>query len=377
MRIIFICGSLEPGKDGVGDYTQRLASGLTLHSHQCVIIALMDKFISDKIEEERRIENSDIRIIRLPFKNGYKLNCKEAGNRVNSFNPDWISLQYVPFAFHSKGLPFGLARSLSKLGKGVRWHVMVHELWVGMDQEASLKFIYWGWVQKQLIKSLLTKLKPAVIHTQSNLYIKMLEKIGFKANHLPLFGNIPVVFNAIKNDFKYPALNHIHQTISFVVFGNIHHSAPIELFANEARLYKINSGLNVVLKTIGRCGTEQTHWEKTWREAGLTIEILGEQPEDIISQVLSMASFGISTTPASLIEKSGTVAAMREHGLAVLCVSRSWHPRGFQELQLPEGVIQYKEGELKEFITAHPHKNNSTNISDISRQMTNSLQFAY
>lgn len=377
MRIIFLCGSLEPGRDGVGDYTRRLAATLIKQGCQVVLISLRDNSVHQFTTTSQNCGYEFVPVFRLPATMNSTTRFTKIKECVSLFNPDWISLQYVPFAFHPKGLPFGLARSLNTLGKGIRWHIMVHELWVGMDQEASLKFIYWGWLQKQLIKSLLTKLKPAVTHTQSNLYIKMLEKIGIKADHLPLFGNIPVVFNASENNFKYGVSNGAHKTVSFVVFGNIHHSAPIELFANEARLYKINSGVNVVLKTIGRCGTEQTHWEKTWREAGLTIEILGEQPEDIISQVLSMASFGISTTPASLIEKSGTVAAMREHGLAVLCVSRSWHPRGFQELQLPEGVIQYKEGELKEFITAHPHKNNSTNISDISRQMTNSLQFAY
>lgn len=377
MRIIFLCGSLEPGRDGVGDYTRRLAATLIKQGCQVVMISLRDNSVHQFTTTSQNCGYEFVPVFRLPATMNSTTRFTKIKECVSLFNPDWISLQYVPFAFHPKGLPFGLARSLNTLGKGIRWHIMVHELWVGMDQEASLKFIYWGWLQKQLIKSLLTKLKPAVTHTQSNLYIKMLEKIGIKADHLPLFGNIPVVFNASENNFKYGVSNGAHKTVSFVVFGNIHHSAPIELFANEARLYKINSGVNVVLKTIGRCGTEQTHWEKTWREAGLTIEILGEQPEDIISQVLSMASFGISTTPASLIEKSGTVAAMREHGLAVLCVSRSWHPRGFQELQLPEGVIQYKEGELKEFITAHPHKNNSTNISDISRQMTNSLQFAY
>ena len=377
MRIIFLCGSLEPGRDGVGDYTRRLAATLIKQGCQVVMISLRDNSVHQFTTTSQNCGYEFVPVFRLPATMNANTRFTKIKECVSLFNPDWISLQYVPFAFHPKGLHFGLARSLNTLGKGIRWHIMVHELWVGMDQEASLKFIYWGWLQKQLIKSLLTKLKPAVTHTQSNLYIKMLEKIGIKADHLPLFGNIPNVFNASKNNFKYGVSNGAHKTVSFVVFGNIHHSAPIELFANEARLYKINSGVNVVLKTIGRCGTEQTHWEKTWRAAGLTIEILGEQPEDIISQVLSMASFGISTTPASLIEKSGTVAAMREHGLAVLCVSRSWHPRGFQELQLPEGVIQYKEGELKEFITAHPHKNNSTNISDISRQMTNSLQLAY
>lgn len=377
MRIIFLCGSLEPGRDGVGDYTRRLAATLIKQGCQVVMISLRDNSVHQFTTTSQNCGYEFVPVFRLPATMNSTTRFTKIKECVSLFNPDWISLQYVPFAFHPKGLPFGLARSLNTLGKGIRWHIMVHELWVGMDQEASLKFIYWGWLQKQLIKSLLTKLKPAVIHTQSNLYIKMLEKIGFKANHLPLFGNIPLVLYTPKNDIKYDVSNDSHKTVSFVVFGNIHHSAPIELFANEVRLYKINSGVNVVLKMIGRCGVEQPYWEKTWKEAGLTIEVSGEQPEATISEVLSTASFGISTTPASLIEKSGALAAMREHGLPVLCVSRSWHPRGFKELQLPEGIIQYKEGELNQFISTHSHKDNFTNISYITQQMIHSLQLAF
>ena len=31
MKIVFICGCLEPGKDGVGDYTRRLSAELIDH----------------------------------------------------------------------------------------------------------------------------------------------------------------------------------------------------------------------------------------------------------------------------------------------------------------------------------------------------------
>jgi len=376
MKIVLVCGSLEPGKDGVGDYTRRLSGSLINQGWQVMLISLYDSYVHDFSEGFQDSSHGIVSVLRCPAIMKSKIKVTKIKELILIFKPTWISLQFVPFAFHSKGLPFGLAGCLNKFSKGLRLHVMVHELWVGMDKEASRKLIYWGWFQKQLIKSLLSKLKPAVIHTQSNLYIKMLGKIGFKANHLPLFGNIPVVFNATKNELQYTELNDT-KTLSFVVFGNLHHSAPIDLFANEARLYKIASGINVVLKMIGRCGAEQPNWEKTWREADLTIEVLGEQPEEVISEVLSTASFGISTTPASLIEKSGTVAAMREHELTVLCISRSWHPRGFEELQLPVGIVQYKEGELKEFITAHSQKDNYTNISDITRQMTYSLQLAF
>ena len=38
MKITFICGSLNPGQDGVGDYTRRLAAQLALDGHECQLI---------------------------------------------------------------------------------------------------------------------------------------------------------------------------------------------------------------------------------------------------------------------------------------------------------------------------------------------------
>jgi hypothetical protein len=47
----------------------------------------------------------------------------------------------------------------------------------------------------------------------------------------------------------------------------------------------------------------------------------GELPTDLISSCLQSADFGVATSPLSLIGKSGSVAAMLEHGLPVV-VSR-------------------------------------------------------
>lgn len=369
MKIIFLCGSLEPGRDGVGDYTRRLAGSLIIQGWDVTLISLYDSYVKEFSEATQDSGNGLISVLRCPAIINMKIKIVKIRKLISEFKPIWISLQYVPFSFNTKGLHFGLARCLNSLDKKIRWHIMFHELWVGMDEGSSLKMIYWGSLQKTMIKKLITKLKPIVIHTHSNLYIKMLEKLGFKAYHLPLFGNIPVVSKVKENDLIDGKHHSTQKVISFVVFGNIHHGAPIDAFANEAMLYKINNGINIVLIMIGRCGTEQAHWERTWRKAGLPVEVLGEQTQGIISNVLSRASFGISTTPAILIEKSGTVAAMREHGLNILCISRPWQPRGFPKLNLPEGITQYKEGKLQELIKVGYQKDKLNIISTITRQM--------
>ncbi|MEO6221211.1 MAG: hypothetical protein ABIO81_12335 [Ginsengibacter sp.] len=367
MRIVFLCGSLEPGCDGVGDYTRRLSGELIGRGYKVGIIALRDKFTMEEFDGEQESDGIEIPVLRLPSEWLSIKRFKHAGIWVDDFNPEWLSLQFVPFAFHPQGLSFKINKALKRLGKGRRWHIMAHELWVGMDKEASLKFVFWGWLQRQLIKSLFTKLKPRIIHTQSNLYSKMLEKIGIDAKILPLFGNIPLTSNQhIKED-------DIRKKISFVVFGGIHSGAPVKELVNELKLYSISNGIEIFMRIAGRNGREQLLWENQCKEVDLPLQISGQESPQSISYLLSNSSFGISTTPAFLIDKSGSVAAMREHSLKILCVSRDWNPRGIKGIKLPAGVMQYRPGELEQFIKWDYRSCNSFNISDVTNQFDTDL----
>src|ERR1022692_2576923 len=55
------------------------------------------------------------------------------------FNPNWVSLQFVPFGFHPKGLPFGLPRHLMSIIGSRPLHWMFHELWVLWNFPLSLR----------------------------------------------------------------------------------------------------------------------------------------------------------------------------------------------------------------------------------------------
>lgn len=367
MKIVFLCGSLEFGKDGVGDYTRRLAGELTSRGHKIGIIALNDKYVSEDIYRVEQLDSFAISVLRIPAKLPFRKRFLRASLWVGDFNPQWLSIQFVPFAFHPQGLSFKLNKALKKLGKGREWHIMIHELWVGMDKEATLKFKVWGWCQKQLIKSLFINLKPKIIHTQSSLYSKMLVKIGISAKILPLYGNIPITSN------RHIQESDVKRKKSCIVFGGIHSGAPITELCNELKLYTRSTGTEILIKIIGRCGKEQLQWEREFEKAGLPLQILGEQSPQSISKVLSNSSFGISTTPAFLIDKSGSVAAMLEHGLRILCVSRAWHPRGISNISLPEGVFQYRPGEFEQFINCNSKSFRCHNVSDVTDQFVNNL----
>ncbi|MEO6731460.1 MAG: hypothetical protein ABIN01_09605 [Ferruginibacter sp.] len=371
IKIIFLCGSLETGRDGVGDYTRILACELIKKGHNAGIIALNDSYLSEELNTVLNFDTIDLPVLRLPAQWPSTKRFQRAGLWMEAFNPDWISLQFVPFAFHSKGLALRMAKQLLKLGNGRHWHIMVHELWVGMDEKAPRKFIYLGWLQRQLIKYLFFKLRPVVIHTQANLYLKLLDKIGIKAQYLPLFGNISLT--PVSTGENYLPTGNLPSLKSLVLFGGIHFGAPVSQLVKDLAAYSKENNVQVSLTIIGRCGAEQDRWVAEWKSAGLFVQVLGEQESERVSAELNKANVGIATTPAALIDKSGSVAAMIEHGLPVLCVSKEWKPRGINHFKLPPGVMVYKQGNPQTIFSIKKMPGNPTHISTITDQFVNNL----
>lgn len=343
MRIIFLCSSLEPGKDGVGDFTRKLASELILQGSICNIVALMDKFVSEETEEWQMFINVSIQVLRLPFKNGYKNNCTITKNWLGIKEPDWISIQYVPFGFQNKGLPLFLGRCFKKLTQDIRVHIMFHELWVGMNQESSFKLKTWGYLQKKIIYNFIINIKPSIISTQSQLYRYQLYLLGFRANLLPLFSNIPFIKNT--NSLKKS------NVIRFVVFGNIHYGSPVGAFVKDLKDYLLKTKQNAEINFVGKCGNELDIWKKNFNEFEIVTKDWGIQDVVTISNIMQAANFGIVATPYILIEKSGSYAAMLEHQLPVIILSRQWSVKGYAKNALQYGTYEYQQSnKLDQFL---------------------------
>ena len=371
MRIVFLCGSLEPGKDGVGDYTRRLAAALIKQGHYAAAVALNDKHVNTSLPGMQDIEGISLPVLRLPAGlNGTQV-FDAAIAWIDAFDPNWLSLQFVPFAFHPKGLASQLSSLLLRLGKKRKWHIMVHELWVGMDKKAAKKQVLWGLLQRRLIRSLFARLQPAVIHTQSLLYQAQLSKLGIHPDYLPLFSNIP----AMGKRYIHPGQNGMEKpaAVSMVLFGTILAGAPIEDFAVEAAAYGLKNGIPVSLTMVGRVGGGQERWVNACKAAGLTVSLLGEQPAERISAVLANATIGISTTAMALADKSGAVAAMHEHGIPVLCVSAVWQPRGINHLMLPPGILEYRVGNLETCLESKINFSRVNTVSSVALALTEKL----
>ena len=341
MRIIFVCGSLEPGKDGVGDYTGRLASQLVKSGHEVRIVAINDKFSKQIVNDSYTIENEQFKVLRLPVALADTEKFEFAKKYVLEFDPEWLSLQYVSFSFHPKGLPVGIGKKLRQLGEGRKWHIMFHELWVGMELGVSKKELIWGRLQRIFIYSLIKTLKPKAVQTHTLLYLMQLEKLGVKTEYFPLFGNIPVTGREVEKNNK--------DKLFVVLFGGIHPGAPVKDIATEIAACSKLLNQKICIVFAGRNGAELKTWQSALETAGVEYQVLGELPTNEVSNLLKKASYGLSTTPLALAEKSGSIAAMVEHGLQVLCVRNEWRS-GVKDSVYPiNNVMGYEPGKLAEF----------------------------
>jgi glycosyltransferase involved in cell wall biosynthesis len=374
MRIMFLCGSLEQGRDGVGDYVRQLSFALAETDHEVAMVAINDRHIPAVQDESIVTGGKMIKMLRMPEAMDEVMKQQQLKTYINAFEPDCLSLQYVPFSFHPKGLGFGLAAMLKDIADGVDWHLMVHEIAVGMDVKSDLKMKTWGWLQQYLLRDLVKTLKPAVIHTHVPTYKKQMEAFEMRVKILPLFSNIPVLYPE-KVKEKIAAEQVLPDTIELVVFASIQENAPINQLAREAAAYGKQEGKKIKLVFLGRSGREQQHWIAAWQSAGLEVELIGEQNPDQVSAYLTKARYGIFTTPALLAGKSGAVAAMREHGLDLLCVARSWSPRGLfiDRNDRSFDVFEYKEGNLPAFLNRRPDFAGLPTLPVVAAQMVKDL----
>ena len=339
MKIIFLCGGLEPGKDGVGDYTRRLASELIRQGVQAMVIAINDANVSIVNKGTQINEATTITVLRLPATTTWEERYNLIKQAILNFSPDWVSLQYVPFSFNAKGLPFGFAKRLKNLSAGFRWQIMFHELWVGIEDGAGLKMKSWAWLQRQLILQTIAILKPSVIHTQATIYYNLIRNYNKSVRLLPLFGNVPVTGTASgQKEGNY---------LKLVIFGAIHPGVPVEKFMDDLSKLSLRLNKRIQITFLGRNGGEQEKWIAECNKNNILYLLLNEQSTTTISDVLINSDFGITTNPLLFVEKSGTVAAMAEHGLKVISVSSECKVRKMSNsLQTLPYLYEYQSGSL-------------------------------
>jgi glycosyltransferase involved in cell wall biosynthesis len=330
MRILFFNSSLEPGRDGVGDYVRVLAGACAQLGHSCAIAALHDPFV------ETPLDSLDGAILqtRLPS----VLDWRERQERVRAlrerFRPDWISFHLVPYAFQKKGILLGLVPGLRSMTAGLPLHLMFHELWLGAGRPSPLRFYLMGRLQLFGLRRLVAALKPRLITVSNPVHAAMLRGLGLQPRILPLFGNVPIAENgALPLEKLLPGTGLTEENraewMLGVFFGSLHPQWKPEPFFGRLLRAADRAGKRVCLVLVGRAGgAGEAIWRRLQADYGAKIAFLylGEQPARVISGLLQRGDFGVATSPWQLISKSGTVAAMLDHGLPVVVTRDDFEP---------------------------------------------------
>jgi hypothetical protein len=330
VRILFLCASLEPGRDGVGDYTARLAGELRLRGHDCLCAAIDDRHLEQGVGEKGFLGGSGFP--RLSPQKSWSGRMGILREEASEFQPDWVSLQFVPYGFDPKGVPFLLPGRLGSIRGGFRWHVMFHELWYGEAKGSSFKESLVCLLQRSIVRRLLVKLQPLQVHTHIGLFMERLRGLGARPVLLPLFGNIPVVESPPEPWGEVcPALmSGAKRTLKCGVFGSV---APgslpgsvLSIIGEAAR----QRGAEAIFIHFGEPGGSRGRnaWDDAMRKLpeGAKAIVLGPLTAGRISAILQHLDLGIATTPPSALGKSGTFAAMREHGLPVIACAPDFFP---------------------------------------------------
>jgi hypothetical protein len=334
MNLLFFCGALEPGRDGVGDYTRQLAGACAARGHGCTVIALHDPHVPRVTEQVA----DDVRLIRLAATAPWPERLAWAGQHLRRLAPDWVSWQLVPYGFQARGfLPGALLQQAPAL-RGARCHVMLHELWLGLEAGASWRARAVGWLQRRGVLCLLDQLDPDCVQTSQATYQFVLNREGYDAGVLGLFGNVPIAGPSLADAEPLarwlPAgwADRDAPPLVAVTFGTLHPQwRPADtvhwLLATARRLTR-----PVLLLAIGRGGRHAAGILDTFRQQGVAVAETGELAAAEVSHLLGAADLGIAAHPWALIGKSGAAAAMLEHGLPVLVPRDDWQLRGADPL---------------------------------------------
>ncbi len=350
MRIAFLCGSFEPGRDGVGDYVAQFARALTALGHACQVVALADRYA-----DAPRVDVVDgFEVVRLPAARWRAGDVAYAASALRRFAPVWVSLQLVSYAYEQHGLLLRAPWRFAALATDAKRHVMLHELWIGANEGCSRGERLLGAAQRWSLRHALRRWAADATHTSTPAYRALLARAGVQADILRLPGNIPLALlppQRARELLLRRCEVAEEPVLAAGVFGTVHpewvESARVDALAAACEV----RGCRLLCVHVGRAGGRGgALWSALQRRHGARVRFaaLGELPAAEVSAVLQGLDLGVATTPWALVGKSGAVAAMLEHGLPVVVTRTDYRLRnGATPQPLAEpGLYRFDEGFL-------------------------------
>jgi len=331
LKILFLLGSASPGRDGVGDYTRILSAALIECGHTVSMVATHDKDIYESSRELQGEKNNKIECLRIPKRLPMGKRMLKIEKEIFEKCPDWISLQFVPYSFHPKGLPFRFLELLSILLSSHRTQVMFHECWIGITRVSPIDHKLAGYLQRKMVVRFIRRLNPDIVTTSNELYRSVLGRADIIADILPLFSNIGIVAEALvsKKEEVDNLMKSAKSYLNVGVFGTIY--PQVDLVSDVEKLgQRINNKRGKIrLIAFGRSGengkARLDDFEKVM-QGRVPVVRLGELKSEDVSRVMNLLDISISCTPRPHLGKSGVFAAMRLHGVEVISTTNEELP---------------------------------------------------
>ena len=161
MKIVFLTRNYPPTICGVGDHTYHLAQALMGQGVEVHVICSADQKV---------IQQDDIKV--YPVVNQWNTEgVLSVVHLLKNIQPDWFIVQYVPHAFHPKGLPYvlvSLYRAVSRLDISIL--TIFHEVKIRPEKGAKTR--------------LMSFLQGRIAYKLSNMSQKVVTSIDFYDNNL-------------------------------------------------------------------------------------------------------------------------------------------------------------------------------------------------
>jgi hypothetical protein len=341
MTLVLIGGCLEPGADGVGDYSRRLAVACVRFGVPTCLLALNDQHITTPQRADQVCEGIALPALRLPATLPWAQRSRLSLEQLKLWGCTAISLQFVPYAFAPRGLPIaliGVMRSIVQEYPDLRVHLMLHEIWIGIATASNLRSRAIGRLQRHLLLRLWRTMRPCQVHTTNTTYACCLSQVGISADRLPLFNNLAGDGSPA---LPTPAAEQ-SDVYSVCIFGRIpplwNPDSALAALLEESARHKRKTRLLFV----GRHWVPDqwfTELQERWPQ--LVIDRHGtESSPQRLCELIASCQLGLATVPWGLIEKSGAVAAFLSLGVPVLANREDWQLlprwRGNQNPDLPD-----------------------------------------
>lgn len=312
--ILFICGSLEPGRDGVGDYTRRIAADLQESGQKVSLLATHDRVVTSIDRSPQADKGQSISTLRIPQSIPPAERMRLLTEEVVMADPGWLSLQYVPYSFSKYGIPFPFLRALRQLSSGRAWHVMFHELWIGHQGLSQPKRWTISLLQRRAVAYLAKRLRPEVIHTHLPTYYQNLANLGLKVQPLPLFTTIE------KSEALATTDSQATRPFRAAFFSQMNLPLPVLNFLRELKKHldqNADAGLEILLLGGNKDKVNRTAATLRKEVPGAEVNPIGFLSSEALSAWLSSSDMAISPVPNHALGKSTTIAAFLVHGLPV------------------------------------------------------------